>query len=76
MCVNIYIYIYIHIYIYIYMYIYVYGEREREIETWNLRMATHSSILTWKIPWTEPLGHGVLKSQTLQSKHKYTCKKC
>ena len=51
-------------------------EREREIETWNLRMATHSSILTWKIPWPEPLGHGVLKSQTRQSKHKYTCKKC
>ena len=29
-------------------------------------MATHSSILTWKIPWTEELSgrHGVTKSQT------------
>ena len=31
-------------------------------------MATHSSILAWKIPWTEAPGepgvHGVTKSQT------------
>ena len=31
-------------------------------------MATHSSILAWKIPWTEEpggyTGHGVAKSQT------------
>ena len=30
-------------------------------------MATHSSILAWKIPWTEEPGlvlHGVAKSQT------------
>ena len=29
-------------------------------------MATHSSILAWRIPWTEELGglHGVAKSQT------------
>ena len=31
-------------------------------------MATHSSILTWRIPWTEEPGrlrvHGVAKSQT------------
>ena len=31
-------------------------------------MATHSSILAWKIPWTEEPGgatvHGVIKSQT------------
>ena len=30
-------------------------------------MATHSSILTWKIPWTEEPGamvHGVAKSHT------------
>ena len=28
-------------------------------------MATHSSILAWKIPWTEePAVHGVSKSQT------------
>ena len=31
-------------------------------------MATHSSILTWRIPWTEESGglqsHGVIKSQT------------
>ena len=32
-------------------------------------MATHSSILAWRIPWTEELGglhtvHGVAKSRT------------
>ena len=28
-------------------------------------MATHSSILAWKIPWTEEPGiHGVAKSKT------------
>ena len=27
-------------------------------------MTTHSSILTWKIPWTEEPGHGVTKSGT------------
>ena len=28
-------------------------------------MATHSSILAWKIPWTEETGvHEVVKSQT------------
>ena len=27
-------------------------------------MATHSSILAWKIPWTEATVHGVTKSQT------------
>ena len=31
-------------------------------------MATHSSVLAWRIPWTEELGghtvHGVAKSQT------------
>ena len=35
-------------------------------------MATHSSILAWRIPWTEETGglhtvHGVAKSQTRQS---------
>ena len=30
-------------------------------------MATHSSILAWRIPWTEePGGHRVAKSQTRQ----------
>ena len=29
------------------------------------KMATHSSILAWEIPWTEELaGHGVAKSWT------------
>ena len=30
-------------------------------------MATHSSILAWRIPWTEEPGglHGVTKSRTL-----------
>ena len=27
-------------------------------------MATHSNILTWRIPWTEDTVHGVTKSQT------------
>ena len=34
-------------------------------------MATHSSILAWKIPWTEEVGyvHGVAKGQTQLSTH-------
>ena len=33
-------------------------------------MATHSSILAWKIPWTEePIVHGVAKSWTQLSKN-------
>ena len=36
-------------------------------------MATHSSILAWKIPWTEEPGgatlHGVTKIQTWLSTH-------
>ena len=39
-------------------------------------MATHSSTLTWKIPWTEEFWqaavHGVAKSQTLQSDFTFT----
>ena len=33
------------------------------------RMATHSSILAWRTPWTEEPGgfHGVTKSQTQPS---------
>ena len=27
-------------------------------------MAIHSSILAWRIPWTEAIVHGVAKSQT------------
>ena len=27
-------------------------------------MATHSSILAWRIPWTQEWVHGVAKSQT------------
>ena len=27
-------------------------------------MATHSSILAWRIPWTKTSVHGVAKSQT------------
>ena len=30
-------------------------------------MATHSNILTWRIPWTEATVHGVAKRWTLQS---------
>ena len=39
-------------------------------------MATHSSILAWRIPWTEEPGgaavHGVAKSQTRLT-HTSTC---
>ena len=38
-------------------------------------MATHSSILAWKIPWTEELRatvHGVAKSQTRLSDFTFT----
>ena len=44
-------------------------------------MATHSSILPWKIPWTEELGratvHGVTKSRTRLSDftHSYVIKR-
>ena len=38
-------------------------------------MATHSSILAWRIPWTEEPGgvavYGVAKIQTRQSMHAY-----
>ena len=27
-------------------------------------MATHSSVLAWRIPWTEATAHGVAKSRT------------
>ena len=29
-------------------------------------MAIHSSILAWKIPWTETIVHGVTESDTIQ----------
>ena len=37
-------------------------------------MATHSSILAWRIPWTEEPGrvHGVAKSQTQLSNFTFT----
>ena len=39
-------------------------------------MATHSSTLAWKIPWTEESGgsavHGVAKSQTRLSDFTFT----
>ena len=53
-----------------------------EIQVWSLgqedlleeEMATHSSILAWRIPWTEEcsrLLHGVLKSQARLSLSDY-----
>ena len=41
------------------------------------RMATHSSILVWRIPWTEEPGelytvHGVTKSRTQLNTQAYT----
>ena len=35
-------------------------------------MATHSSILAYRIPWTEEPGCGVTKRQTQMSTHMYT----
>ena len=38
-------------------------------------MATHSSILAWRIPWTEEPGglvHGVAKSRSRACTHMYT----
>ena len=42
--------------------------------TMEAEMSTHSSILVWKIPWTEEPGrqatvHGVANSQTQLSMH-------
>ena len=50
----------------------------QETGVWSLRqedpleegMATHSSILAWRIPWTEEPGataHGVTKNQALKT---------
>ena len=33
-------------------------------DTLDKGIATHSSILAWRIPWTEVIVHGVSKSQT------------
>ena len=41
----------------------------------NTRMATHSNVLAWKIPWTEELWatvHGVTQSQTGLNTHTHT----
>ena len=35
-------------------------------------MATHSSTLAWKIPWTEAKVHGVAKCQTQLSDFTFT----
>ena len=37
-------------------------------------MATYSSILAWKIPWTEEPGRGVTKSQTDWGPSRWTSK--
>ena len=47
MCVCVYVYI---IYMYLCVCVYI------NICTYNKFMATHSSILTWEIPWTEDCG--------------------
>ena len=47
----------------------------REIQIMEEAMATHSSILAWRIPWTEEPGGppGVAKSQTqLSNRHAHT----
>ena len=38
-------------------------------------MATHSSILPWRIPWTEDTIHGVAKSQTRLNDEHVACLK-
>ena len=41
-------------------------------------MATHSSILAWKIPWTEEPGYspwGFIESGTTEHAHAYTKKR-
>ena len=44
--------------------------QETQVQSLHLKdplekgMATHSSILAWKIPWTEATVHGVAKSRT------------
>ena len=48
----------------------------QEMWVWSLgqetplekEMATHSSILAWKLPWTEKIG-GVTKSDTTEHPH-------
>ena len=44
------------------------AKQKTQVQSLEKGMATHSSILAWKIPWTkEPGGlqsHGVTKSQT------------
>ena len=60
-----YMYIYIYVYVYMYvhvcmcMYVYMY------MYVLEKEMATHSSILTWEIPWTEEPGG--IQSMELQS---------
>ena len=45
---------------------------------WEKAMATHSSTLSWKIPWMEESGglqsHGVAKSRTRLSDFTFTFK--
>ena len=43
-------------------------DQEDPLET---GMATHSSILAWRISWTEESVHGVAKSQTQHSDYDY-----
>ena len=40
------------------------GENCREL--WEKAMATHSSTLAWKIPWTEDAVHGVAELDTAE----------
>ena len=76
---DIYIYICMDIYIYIYIYVYFLGSSDGKESTchtgdpgsipgWedplDKGMATHSSILAWRIPWTEEPGG--LQSMVLQ----------
>ena len=47
------------------------GKKELKFSLY-MEMATHSSILAWKIPWTEDPVHGVAKSWTRLSDFTFT----
>ena len=83
---DLYIYIYLHLYIHIFRTSLVAQTVKRLFtmqETWvrslsredplEKEMATHSSILAWKIPWTEELGGlqstGLKESDTTEQLH-------
>ena len=45
-------------------------------DTLEEEMATHSSILAWRIAWTEDTVHGVVVSNTTEHMHAHDTMKC